>query len=120
MDHYSLIQVFTISLLNDCNSLLNSFLPIVLSSSNLVLRWGTAHPHRPTLGPSWVTISSGLIQDHLPLKHAVLLNSSDPKFHPLNHNFQEGEIEISTLSVPQVISIAYTHRHTYTHTITEI
>ena len=63
-------------------------------------------------------ISSGLIQDHLPLKYAVLLNSSNPGFHPLNRNFQEGEIEISVLNVPQVISIAYTHRHTHTHTHT--
>ena len=54
-------------------------------------------------------ISSGLIQHHLPLKYAVLLNSSNPGFHPLNRNFQEGEIEISVLNVPQVISIAYTH-----------
>ena len=87
----------------------------VLSSSNLVLRWGAAHPHRPTLGPSWLTISSGMIQDHLPLKHIVLLNSSNPGFHPLNRNFQEGEIEISVLNVPQLISIAYTRRHTHTH-----
>lgn len=45
----------------------------------------------------------------------MLLNSSNPGFHPLNSNFQDGEIEISVLNIPQVISIAYTHRHTGTH-----